>query len=87
MPLDQDLDNEEEGTGGEMSFIGHLEELRWHVIRAGGSILVFAILAFVYIKEIYHYVLLRLLSLTSGRTECFVSLLIKLAMTICVLNR
>ena len=58
MPLDQDLDNEEEGTGGEMSFIGHLEELRWHVIRAGGSILVFAILAFVYIKEIYHYVII-----------------------------
>jgi sec-independent protein translocase protein TatC len=58
MPLDQEIDNEEEGEGGEMSFIGHLEELRWHVIRAGGSILVFAILAFVYIKEIYHYVII-----------------------------
>ena len=59
MPLDQDLDNEEEdGTGQEMSFIGHLEELRWHVIRAAGSILVFAILAFVYIEEIYHYVII-----------------------------
>jgi sec-independent protein translocase protein TatC len=41
-----------------MSFLGHLEELRWHVIRAGGSILVFAILAFIYIKEIYHYVII-----------------------------
>ncbi|TDE10048.1 twin-arginine translocase subunit TatC [Dyadobacter psychrotolerans] len=58
MPLDQDLENEEEGTGNEMSFIGHLEELRWHVIRAVGSILVFAIVAFVYIKEIYHYVII-----------------------------
>jgi sec-independent protein translocase protein TatC len=58
MSLDQDFDNEEEeGEGKEMSFISHLEELRWHVIRAGGSILVFAILAFVYIQEIYHYVI------------------------------
>jgi len=58
MPLDQELDKEEESEAGEMSFIGHLEELRWHVIRAGGSILVFAIIAFVYIKEIYHYVII-----------------------------
>ena len=58
MPLDQEVDTEQEGEGGEMSFIGHLEELRWHVIRAGGSILVFAILAFIYIKEIYHYVII-----------------------------
>ena len=60
MPLDQEFENEEEEgeVGKEMSFIGHLEELRWHVIRAGGSILVFAILAFVYIKEIYHYVII-----------------------------
>jgi sec-independent protein translocase protein TatC len=58
MPLDQEFDSEEEETGKEMSFIGHLEELRWHVIRAGGSILVFAILAFIYIKEIYHYVII-----------------------------
>ncbi|MCE6989159.1 twin-arginine translocase subunit TatC [Dyadobacter sp. CY323] len=60
MPLDQEFENEEEegSEGTEMSFIGHLEELRWHVIRAGGSILVFAILAFVYIKEIYQYVII-----------------------------
>jgi sec-independent protein translocase protein TatC len=31
----------------EMSFLDHLEELRWHVIRAVIAILVFAILAFV----------------------------------------
>jgi sec-independent protein translocase protein TatC len=59
MSLDQDFDNEEEeGEGKEMSFISHLEELRWHVIRAGASILVFAVLAFVYIKELYHYVII-----------------------------
>ncbi|GGC02744.1 twin-arginine translocase subunit TatC [Dyadobacter sediminis] len=57
MSLDQEFDNEED-EGKEMSFIGHLEELRWHVIRAAGSILVFAILSFIYIKEIYHYVII-----------------------------
>ncbi|HEV7380096.1 MAG TPA: twin-arginine translocase subunit TatC [Dyadobacter sp.] len=57
MPLDQEFDKEEEESGGEMSFIGHLEELRWHVIRAVGSILVFAIIAFIYIQEIYQYVI------------------------------
>jgi sec-independent protein translocase protein TatC len=58
MPLDQELEHEEEDSAGEMSFIGHLEELRWHVIRAVGSILVFAIIAYIYIKEIYRYVIL-----------------------------
>jgi sec-independent protein translocase protein TatC len=62
MPLDQEFDTEEgegEGDSGrEMSFLGHLEELRWHVIRAASSILVFAILAFVYIQEIFQYVII-----------------------------
>lgn len=60
MSLDQDFEREEEedGDGKEMSFLSHLEELRWHVIRAGASILVFAILAFVFIEEIYHYVII-----------------------------
>lgn len=58
MSLDQDFNKEEEEEGNEMSFISHLEELRWHVIRAGASIIVFAIIAFVYIKEIYQYVII-----------------------------
>lgn len=59
MPLDQEFEHEEEeGGAGEMSFIGHLEELRWHVIRAVCSILIFAIVAYIYIKEIYRYVIL-----------------------------
>jgi sec-independent protein translocase protein TatC len=59
MSLDQEFENtEEEESGDEMSFLGHLEELRWHVIRAAGSILVFAIIAFVFIEEIYHYIII-----------------------------
>jgi sec-independent protein translocase protein TatC len=46
--LDQFRD--EEGSHSEeekeMSFLDHLEELRWHLIRAGISIVVFALIAF-----------------------------------------
>lgn len=41
-----------------MSFIDHLEELRWHLIRAGLAIGVFSILAFVSKKLIFHDLIL-----------------------------
>ena len=34
------------GQQGEMSFLEHLEELRWHIIRAVLAIMVFAVAAF-----------------------------------------
>lgn len=37
----------EEKEEKEMSFLDHLEELRWHLIRAAASIFVFALIAFV----------------------------------------
>ena len=42
MPLDQ-----VEDEPGEMSFLDHLEELRWHLIRSLVAIFVFAIAAFI----------------------------------------
>lgn len=41
-----------------MSFIDHLEELRWHIIRAVIAILIAAIAVFIYVKEIVDRVLL-----------------------------
>ncbi len=64
MPLDQtpyydyDNDSEEKEEGNEMSFLDHLEELRWHLIRAAVAIVLFMIFAFVYIEEIYDTVIL-----------------------------
>ena len=66
MPLDQtpyyDYDDDgsvkEEEVGKEMSFLDHLEELRWHLIRAAVAIVFFMIFAFVYIEEIYENVIL-----------------------------
>lgn len=41
----------------EMSFIDHLEELRWHIIRAVIAILIGAVAVFVYAKEIVDKIL------------------------------
>ncbi len=57
MPLDQEFDKETT-TGDEMTFIEHLEELRWNIIRAVGAILVFTIGAFIFIEEIYDKIIL-----------------------------
>ena len=54
MALDQDFEQElDETEGKEMSFLDHLEELRWHIIRSIGSILVFTIAAWIFQKEIF----------------------------------
>jgi sec-independent protein translocase protein TatC len=45
-------------NSGEMSFLEHLEELRWHIVRSAVSILVFAIIAFIFNRFIFDYILL-----------------------------
>lgn len=42
----------------EMSFIDHLEELRWHLIRSVIAIGIGAIVVFIYVREIVHHVIL-----------------------------
>src|SRR4030095_9674126 len=41
-----------------MSFIDHLEELRWHIIRAVVAVLLGAIIVFIYVREIVDKILL-----------------------------
>ncbi len=57
---------EEEVEEPEMSFIDHLEELRWHIIRAVGSIFVFGIAAFLAKSFVFHDVILA-----PSRTDFF----------------
>jgi sec-independent protein translocase protein TatC len=52
--LDQNFDEEEEG----MSFLDHLEILRWHLIRIVIALLVFGILAFVFKGFVFDTVVL-----------------------------
>jgi sec-independent protein translocase protein TatC len=40
----------------EMSFLDHLEELRWHVVRSVAAIFIMMILAFIFTREIFDYV-------------------------------
>jgi sec-independent protein translocase protein TatC len=41
----------------EMAFLDHLEELRWHVVRSVSVIFIAMIASFVYIVEIFEYVI------------------------------
>ena len=42
----------------EMSFIDHLEELRWHIIRSLGAVLIFSIIAFLSKQIVFGIILL-----------------------------
>lgn len=46
----------------EMSFLDHLEELRWHLVRSVAAIFILAIILFAFAKEVYDYFLLAHLS-------------------------
>lgn len=48
----------EEKAQGEMTFLEHLEELRWHIIRSALAIVVFSILAFIFKRVIFDTILL-----------------------------
>lgn len=54
--MDQSFLEEEQQQ--EMSFMDHLEELRWHIIRALGSIFVFATIAFLAKGFVFHDIIL-----------------------------
>ncbi len=46
-------------THGEMSFLDHLEELRWHIIKSALAIVVFAVVAFILKDFIFNTVILK----------------------------
>ena len=45
-------------NSGEMSFLEHLEELRWHLVRSVFTVLILAIVAFIFSDYLFDYVLL-----------------------------
>ena len=42
----------------EMSFLDHLEVLRWHLVRSVAAIILFAVLAFIYKDFVFDKILL-----------------------------
>lgn len=47
-----------ENPTGEMSFLGHLESLRWHLVRAVGAVMILAIALFFYKDFLFDGILL-----------------------------
>jgi sec-independent protein translocase protein TatC len=59
MPLDQpSLDEHNDSDEKEMTFLEHLEELRWHILRSVGAMFVFTILALTFKNFIFHDVIM-----------------------------
>lgn len=62
MSLDQDWEENssenEDKDGTEMSFMDHLEELRWHIIRSLGSIVLFTVTAWIFRNEIFGIIIM-----------------------------
>lgn len=44
-------------AGGEMTFIDHLEELRWHIIRSVIAVIIGAVVAFIFIRNVVNDIL------------------------------
>jgi sec-independent protein translocase protein TatC len=57
MPLDQELNDNNYGEK-EMSFLDHLEELRWHIIRSLIAIAIFMIVGFIFVDFVFNDILL-----------------------------
>src|SRR6266513_1296856 len=57
MALMDFFDRRNKNPNAEMSFIDHLEDLRWHIIRSVIAILIGAVVVFIYAKEIVDKVL------------------------------
>jgi sec-independent protein translocase protein TatC len=51
------LNKRKPDTTGEMSFVDHLEELRWHLIRSVIAILVGAVVIFIYVRPIVNHII------------------------------
>jgi sec-independent protein translocase protein TatC len=48
----------EQHTEAEMSFLDHLEALRWHIIRSAAAIFIMAIAAFTFSRYIFDYIII-----------------------------
>ena len=86
MPLDQ-IDIDEDNSGDkQMSFLAHLEELRWHIVRSVVAVLVFFIAAFVSYRIIFDKIIFGPVNpdFPTYRLLCYVSERIGIGDTFCV---
>lgn len=55
--LDRFLKNRNNSETGEMTFLDHIEELRWHIIRSLIAVLTASIVVFIYAEWIYEHII------------------------------
>jgi len=69
------VDLEEDGNQNEMSFLDHLEALRWHLVRSVAAIFGFAVLAFLNKSFVFDTILLgpKNPDFLTYRVMCFIS--------------
>ncbi len=58
----------------EMSFLEHLEELRWHIVRSAGAIFIFAIIAFIMKGFVFDTIILNPMTPDFWTNRMFVKL-------------
>lgn len=77
-----------EKEGKEMSFLQHLEELRWHLIRSVIAITVIAVVAFLNKEILFDSILLapKSASFVTYRWLCYISHSLNLGESLCVNN-
>ena len=70
----------------ELSFLEHLEELRWHIIRSSVAIIVFGILAFVLKNFVFETIIFGPLNpdFYSYRALCFLADKLRLGSQLCI---
>ncbi|MDX1939293.1 MAG: twin-arginine translocase subunit TatC [Saprospiraceae bacterium] len=88
MPLDQvDADNMgSDGSGREMSFLDHLEELRWHIIRGLLAVVVGGIVLFIFQDWLFNSVIFgpKNENFISYRVFCWISQELRLGEAMCM---
>ncbi len=87
MPLDQvDVDELEKSQGKEMSFLEHLEELRWHIIRSLIAVGILGIIVFLFKDFVFDSIIYgpRNDNFLSYRFMCGLSQLLGLGETMCI---
>jgi sec-independent protein translocase protein TatC len=56
--LNKFLSKRQPGNAGEMAFVDHIEELRWHIIRSVIAVMVCAIVVFFNIEWVFEHIIL-----------------------------
>jgi Sec-independent protein secretion pathway component TatC len=72
----------------EMSFLDHLEELRWRLVKSAAAVLVFGVVAFVYKDFIFDNIILapKQNDFITYRFFCFLSNYLNLGDELCIKN-